>query len=127
MKNVKHVARDGYGVVLALPVASTVGNGSVVNLGNGLVGLAITARATTATINAGTAAPALKDGEASVALIGIGLTVEVTANVDIAQFDKVYVTSGGLYTNVASGNTLIGWALKGGLATQKFWVGLAAN
>lgn len=102
-------------VALPLTVGETVAAGDVIKIGTaGLTGHVLTARATTATITAGTAAPGLTDGQASVELIGVtkvvDLKVESAAGVEVGA--AIYVDGNGDYTETAAGNSFIGWALE---------------
>lgn len=115
-------------LVLPLAVASGTESGDVVAVGSaGLTGLALTDRATTATIADGDAAPGLADGEASVELPGIATAVELTIDAAgaAALGAKIYVTSGGVYTITATANTFIGYALEAISASGSGLVGLA--
>ena len=111
-KNIKHTRNSQ--TTLALPVAVGTLAGMLVLLGTaGLKAFAHTDRATTALINEGKSAPGLKDGEASVELIGVALVAELAIANAINQYDKVYrVAADGTYTATASGNTFVGYALQ---------------
>jgi len=101
-------------VTLPLPVASGTVADRIVILGSvGLKGYTHTDRATTALIAAGLAAPGLKDGEATVELIGVSLVAELTLATTITQFDKVYrVTADGTYSNSPTSAVFVGYALQ---------------
>jgi hypothetical protein len=89
MKNMKKTKGAQIGFALPVPVG-TVG-GKVVALGSdGLTAVAINDRATTALINEGKSAPGLKDGEATVELIGVHLVTEQTLPV-CAQYDALFI------------------------------------
>lgn len=112
MKNLKKF-KDAL-VSLALPVPSGATAGQVVLLGDmGLYGVLKTARATTATITAGTAAQGLADGEATVILPKVSLVLELTVAVGGDQFDAVYITPTNTYSTSANSgaNKLIGYLL----------------
>jgi len=126
-KQIKRYASNG-GISLPLPVASGATKDSVITLGTaGLFGYVLTDRATTATIQAGTAAQGLANGEASVFLPGIILETEQTVGANVTQFDAAYVTSGGVYTNVSTGNTKIGYFLTTAANAAKARIGLLSN
>ncbi len=112
MINLKHTAQGN--VLLALAVTSGNTAGNVVPLGSyGLRGILHTARATTATIAAGTAAQGLADGEASVELIGINTVLDLALAGAISQYAPVYATyAAGVATYDTSGTHFIGWALE---------------
>ena len=102
MKNLKRTKNAQIGV--ALPVPATAVTGQVVPLGaDGLRGLMVTARATAETIADGTSAPGLKDGEATVELIGVHTTIKVAVAAAIAQFAPVYVTAANVYSTTNTG------------------------
>lgn len=124
-KNMK-TTRNSW-IVKALAVASGTLSGAVVQIGSaGLTGHVLTDRATTATIDAGTAAPGLADGEASVELIGIAKSVSLTVADNTTVGQKVYIkASDGTYTTTASGNTFIGYALEAKTGPATVEVGLA--
>ena len=113
MKTKKHHANTGGAVTLALAVAAGVTSGAIVVLGNaGLYGVATTDRATTDKINAGLSPQGLLDGQASVFLPGIVLTLAV-AKTDLAAFAdyaKVYRSAAGAYTATTT-DTFIGYRL----------------
>lgn len=122
--NVRHYGRDGY-IALAVAVASGAESGDVVLVGaEGLTGLALTDRATTATIDAGTAAPGLTNGQATVAMT-FGVVIEA-ANVGgvSAIGEKAYMNGSGNYSSTASGNTFIGWFLSTGSTGVDVLIGL---
>jgi|GEM_PF-2633294 len=74
-------------VTLPLPVPIGTAAGDVVPIGDqGLLGYAVTDRATADSIEAGTAAPGLKDGEASVRLLPAQGVIEVPVT-DSSAFD----------------------------------------
>lgn len=112
---------------LAVQVAAGTKSGDIVLVGSaGLTGWALTDRATTATIDAGTSAPGLKDGEASVELTGIHTGVYLTVAGGVALGAKVYkVAADGTYSGTATGNTLIGFALEAIADGAKGIVGLS--
>lgn len=125
MSKVKHYAREGY-VALALTVGASVEKDDIIQVGSeGLIGFVLTDRATTATIAAGTAAQGLANGEATVALPGVGLVVE-RPNVGgvSAVGEKAYVNSSGNYTSSASGNTFVGHFLSTGSSGADVLIGL---
>lgn len=113
-KNVRHTRKAC--VVLALAVASGTVSGDVVVLGNSkATGLALTDRATTATIAAGTSAPGLADGEASVEVQGVATVVAlaVATSATNAVGDKVYKKqSDGTYTTTSTSADWIGILLE---------------
>lgn len=117
-------------VALPLPVAANTPAGAVVAVGDGgLVGYVKTARATTATIAAGTAAPGLADGQASVELIGIGLAVqlEVDSTTSVVLGQPVYkVTADASYSDDPAGAIFIGYALQTILDGATGLVGLSS-
>ena len=112
--NVKHNGNPN--VALALAVASGTVAGEVVKIGDHLTGFCLTPRATTATIADGTAAPGLADGQATVELIGVTKVVEleVVSAAGVAAGDPVYLdaTTPNTYTETATNNHLIGYALE---------------
>lgn len=74
-------------VTLPLPVPTGTAAGDVIPIGDqGLLGYAVTDRATTSSIAAGEAAPGLKDGEASVRLLPAQGVIEVPV-ADSSAFD----------------------------------------
>lgn len=104
-------------VALALPVAANTPADAVVAIGtDGLQGIALTPRATAATIAAGTAAPGLADGQASVELPGVNTVLQLAVAGTAAVGKKVYRAADGSYTFTATDNVLIG-----------YWVGEAGN
>ncbi|AFZ67079.1 hypothetical protein [Deinococcus peraridilitoris] len=113
MKNMKHRSQDGRGITLALTVPAGATNGRPVALGGGgLYGVLETERVTADMLKAGTAPQGLREGQASVNLPGIGQTIDVGAlPVAIADFGRVYLTPAGAPSEVAAGNTWIGWRL----------------
>lgn len=124
-KNVKTTRKSW--ICKALAVAAGTVSGQVVQIGSaGLTALALTDRATTATIDAGTAAPGLDDGEATVELIGVATSVNLLVANNTTVGQKVYIKSDdGTYTTTASGNTLIGYALEAKTGPATVEVGLA--
>ncbi len=100
-------------LIIAAAVAAGTASGDVVLIGaSGLKGYAHTDRATTATIASGAAAPGLLDGQASVELIGVSVSVNLTVAGGVALGDKIYkVTADGTYSKTAAGGTFIGYAL----------------
>lgn len=126
MKNL-HMTRSAQ-IVIACAVAAGTVSGDVVLVGaEGLTGLALTNRATTATINAGTAAPGLTDGQASVELIGVSTAVRLTVAEAAALGEGIYKKAGdGTYTTANdAGNQFIGYALEpSGAAGDTIPVGL---
>jgi len=101
MKNRKHWAYTGGAVTLPLTVPANTKSGDIVPLGTtGLYGVATTDRATTDLIGKGLSPQGLLDGQASVQLPGIVLTLAV-AKTDLAAFAdyaKVYRSAAGAYT-----------------------------
>ena len=87
--------------------------GDVVILGaDGLKGLALTDRATAATIDNGLAAPGLADGQATVRMTGVATVANLNVAAAVNQFAAVYrVPADGTYTGTATGNTKIGYAM----------------
>lgn len=125
MKNL-HMTRSAQ-IVIACAVAAGTVSGDVVLVGaEGLTGVALTNRATTATINAGTAAPGLADGQASVELIGVSTAVRLTVAEAAALGESIYKKAGdGTYTTADAGNQFIGYALEAsGAAGDTIPVGL---
>jgi len=102
-------------IALPLAVASGTVAGDVVAIGTGgLTGYVKTDRATTALIAAGTAAPGLADGQASVELIGVGLAVNLTVDstTSVVLGQPVYkVTADASYSDDPAGAIFIGYAL----------------
>lgn len=113
MQNQKHRAHTGGCVTLPLPVPAGTKSGALVVLGTaGLYGVAETAAATAGQVNQGTAPQGLVEGQASVSLPGIVLTLRV-APADLAAFGdfaKVYRSAAGAYTATAS-DTFVGYRL----------------
>lgn len=88
-------------VRLALPVPVGSLSDDIVNLGTGgLRALCLTDRATAATLAAFTAAPGLKDGEASVILQGVAAIADLDISVAATQYQRIYRAADGTYTNV---------------------------
>lgn len=114
-------------IAIACAVAAGTVSGDVVLVGSaGLTGFALTDRATTDTINAGTAPQGLADGQASVELTGISTAVRLTVAGGVALGAKVYkVTADGTYSGTATSNPLIGFALEAIADGQTGPVGLA--
>lgn len=101
-------------VALPLAVPASTPAGAIVPIGDeGLMGLTLTTRATTALIAEGKAAPGLADGQASVLLLGVNivanLEVESTTSVTLGQ--AVYVDSAGVITDDPTDGPFVGWAL----------------
>ena len=126
--NVTHRG-DPY-IALPLAVADGTVAGDIVAIGTGgLTGYVKTARATTATIAAGTAAPGLADGQATVELIGVGLAVqlEVESTTSVVLGQPVYkVTADGTYSDEPTGAIFIGYALATILDAATGLVGLSS-
>lgn len=112
MRNL-HMTRSAQ-IAIACAVAAGTKSGDVVLVGaEGLFGVALTDRATAATITAGTAAPGLTDGQASVELVGVSTAVRVTVAEQVALGEGVYrKASDGTYTTADAGNQFIGYALE---------------
>lgn len=107
MKNLYRTKNAQIGI--ALPVAVGLMAGMATALGGaGLRALLITDRATAATVANGTSAPGLKDGEATVELIGVHTTIKAQVTAPVDQFEAAYVTPAGAVVDVAAGNTPIG-------------------
>lgn len=97
---------------LALPVPAGTIKGNVVVLGaNGLRGFTQTDQATAPNAPLGKNAPGLLVGQATVILIGVSLVASLAINAAINQYDKVYITAGGVYTPTSAGNTFVGYSL----------------
>lgn len=113
MKNLNATRNAQIDFNLPVPVGTI--SGTPIRLGaNGLIGLPISARATAATIADGTSAPGLADGEASVELIGVHTSVNLTVIGAATQFAIVYVDNAtGAVTFTAAGGTKIGYWLDG--------------
>jgi hypothetical protein len=127
MKNLIHRG-DPY-VALPLAVPALTPAGSVVLIGDeGLKGLTLTTRATTALIAEGKAAPGLADGQASVMLLGVGLVVnlEIESTTSVVLGEAVYVDADGVYTDDPT-DTFVGWALATILDEATGPVALAAS
>lgn len=102
MKNLKRTKNAQIGIAVPVPAGAVAGQ--VVPLGaDGLRGVLMTARATTETVANGTSAPGLKDGEATVELIGVHTTITVQVAAAIAQFAPVYVTPANVYSTTNTG------------------------
>lgn len=89
--------------------------GQVIPLGtDGLIGYALTDRVTQADIDNGNKVvpQGLKDGEASLELVGCSLSVNLEIATAVDQWAAVYRAADGTYTNVATGGTKIGYALE---------------
>lgn len=100
-------------VTLALPVPANTPAGVPVLLGtDGLKGFTLTPRTSAATLAAGTSPQGLLEGEASVELQSIFTVARLALTTAVTQFGAVYMTGAGAFTNVASGNTKIGYARK---------------
>ncbi len=107
MKNLKRTKNAQIGI--ALPVTAGLTAGMVAVLGaSGLRGLLLTDRATAVTVANGTCAIGLKDGEATVELIGVHTTITAQVTAPVAQFAAAFVTNAGAVVSVAAGNTPIG-------------------
>ena len=109
-----------------MPVPSGTVSGQVVAIGSdGLVGYAITDRVTQAQLDSKTQTlpQGLRDGQASVELIGVGISVNLQLPAGTAG-SRVYVTPGGAYSGTASGNTPIGYRLATSTASGLVPVGL---
>lgn len=112
MKNL-YMTRNAQ-IAIACAVAAGTKSGDVVLVGTeGLTAVALTDRATTATINAGTAAAGLADGQASVELVGINTAVRLPVAEAVALGERIYrKASDGSYTSADAGNVAIGYALE---------------
>lgn len=100
-------------ISVALPVPEGTQSGDITPVGDqGLFGFVLTDRATTASIQAGTAAPGLEDGQATVELPGITISVntDVDGTPDIG--DAMYRAVNGTVSNTAGG-LFIGYSLGG--------------
>lgn len=98
-------------LTIAVPVPVGTNAGAVVAVGTGgLRGFVQTNRATSALRATGEVAQGLKDGEASVSMLGISLIVVLTLATVAAQFAPIYLAADGSYTNVVTGNVKIGFA-----------------
>lgn len=98
------------GVTLALPVAAASQVGDIVPVGSdGLTGYMVTPRATSATVAAGTSAPGLVDGQASVRLVGVEFVIEVDITGAVSIGDAVFTDGEGAYG--AAGAVFAGYAL----------------
>ena len=113
MQNQKHRAHTGGCVTLALPVPAGTKSGDLVSLGNaGFYGIAETAAVTADQVQKGTGPQGLIEGQASVSLPGIVLTIR-TAPTDLAafaDFAKVYRSAAGAYTATTT-DTFVGYRL----------------
>ena len=102
MKNLKRTKNAQIGIAVPVPAGAVAGQ--VVPLGNaGLRGVLLTARATPETIQSGKSAPGLRDGEATVELIGVHTTIMVQVAAAVAQFAAIYVTAGNVYSTTDTG------------------------
>lgn len=124
-KNVK-MTRNG-NVVLPMAVAAGTVAGEVLFVGSSnLRGYTLTPRTAAIDVNSDEAyVHGLAVGEASVELLGINLVVQLTVGgAAVAVGDPVYLVAGtpNTYTQVVTGNTLIGYAL-----TATSAAGQAAN
>ena len=109
MKNLRRTKNAQIGV--ALPVPDGRGAGQFAKFGTaGLRGILITDRATAETVANGKSAPGLKDGQATVELIGVHTTVTIIVAVAIAQFAPVYFDENGDITTVET-DTQVGCTL----------------
>lgn len=100
-------------ISVALPVPAGTASGDVVPVGDqGLFGFALTDRATSATIQSGTAAPGLEDGQATVELPGITLSVNLDVDGAPAVGDAIYRAANGDINTTDTG-LFIGWFLGG--------------
>ena len=114
MKNLRY-GDPHSGVTLAMAVPSGTVAGEVLTIGEGLRVIALTDRATSATIADGTAAPGLADGEASVRLIGVDWVVSLAIDGGAAAVgEKIYLVAAtpNTYSSTATGNSLIGYSLE---------------
>lgn len=83
------------GVTLALPVPVDSQAGWIVPIGDeGLMGYMLTDRATDDTVQAGTSAPGLASGEASVLLLGVDFVIEVEAVIGALDIGDAVETDG---------------------------------
>ncbi len=128
-KNLHKTRNANIGVYGAVP-AGTV-SGDVLPLGSGgLIGWALTDRVTQAELddfsnNSVIPSQGLKDGEASLELIGVATSVKLEVSAAVTLWATVYVTPGGAYTPTAMGNTQVGFALAAATAAgQTIPVGL---
>lgn len=100
-------------ISVALPVAANTASGDIVPVGDqGLFGFALTDRATSDTIQAGTAAQGLQDGQATVELPGITLSVNLEIDGDPDIGDAIYRAANG-DINTTNTGLFIGWFLGG--------------
>ncbi|MBZ9713758.1 hypothetical protein [Deinococcus multiflagellatus] len=123
MKNKKHHAYTGGSVTLALPVPAGTKSGHIVKLGNaGFYGIAATDVVSPEQATSGKHPQGLIEGQASVFLPGIVLTVGVPAAdvAAVADFGKVDWDAG-TKKFVAAGAAFVGYKL--GATT----IGLRAN
>jgi hypothetical protein len=114
MNNLVHgEVKKAVRLALAIPAGASAVDGSVQVLGEGLKVLMMTDRATTTTINAGTAAPGLADGQATCVLLDVDFVVNLAiAGGTAAAFEKIYrVTADGTYSSTAAGAVFIGYNL----------------
>jgi mannose/fructose/N-acetylgalactosamine-specific phosphotransferase system component IID len=125
MRNGARFAVEGLTVPLQVPATAVMGQPLLVG---SMVVIPITNRATTATINAGLAAPGLIDGEASCLVPGVQRTMWHTAPADYTLGVKIFIKStDGTLTLTASGNTLYGYTVNAGLSGTQMEVALSAN
>lgn len=126
-KNLHKTAQAQISAALAVPVGTK--SGDVVFIGTStLKGHALTDAATAETVAAGTAAPGLAAGQATVELVGVSLSVKLTVAAGGALGDKVYkVTADNTYSGTASGGKFIGYALADWTAGTVVPVGLAGS
>lgn len=126
-KNMHQTAKGQLCAALTVPAGTK--SGDVVFVGSStLKGHALTDAATSDTVTAGTAAPGLAAGQATVELVGVSLAVRLTLAGSGSLGDKVYkVAADGTYGGTASGNKFIGYALADWTDGNVTPVGLAAG
>lgn len=126
-KNLHKTAKAQISAALAVPAGTK--SGDVVFIGTStLKGWALTDAATAETVTAGTSAPGLAAGQATVELVGVTLSVRLTVAAGGALGDKVYkVTADNTYSGTASGGKFIGYALADWTAGAVVPVGLAGS
>ena len=102
MKNLKKTRAAQSNVAVQVPAGAV--EGQVVPLGtSGLRGVLKTARATAETIQNGKSAVGLHEGEATVELINVHMTMVVDVAAAIAQFVALYVDANNVYSTDETG------------------------
>lgn len=110
MKNLVKTKDAQIGIATPVPAGAVGGN--VVALGaDGLTAVLITDRATADKISAGLSAPGVKDGEATVELVGVSLVTRQPNVPAVNLYAALYLDNTGAIKLTATGNTKIGYAL----------------